>query len=91
MRGWPLLLIVVAAVSAGACNSSTTPSTTTTTVATTLAITPTTGGMAVGQVITYTVVNAATGDTIAWSSSDAGIFTVDANGNVTGEIGRAHV
>jgi hypothetical protein len=84
MRRWPFLLIVAAAIGVGACGSSTSPSTTTTTAAATLAITPTTGAVAVGQVMNYSVLNSATGDTIAWSSSDASIFSVDTSGNVTG-------
>ena len=80
---WSFWLTVVAAFGAGGCGSTTTPSTTTTTVAPTLSISPPTSALAVGQVQAYTALNADAADTIVWSSSDAGIFTVDSAGNVT--------
>lgn len=84
MIRWSFWFVVTAAFSAGACGSTTTPSTTTTTVVPTLTITPTTGALMIGQVLAYSVTNAAATDVITWTSSDASILTVDSAGNATG-------
>jgi hypothetical protein len=84
MMRWPLWVVAIAAFAAVACGTTTPSTTTTTTVAPTLSISPQTAALAVGQVQAYTVINGVATDTTTWSSSNAGIFTVDSAGNVTG-------
>jgi len=82
MKRFRSLCTVVACVWVGACgsgvNSPTTPST-----PTAMSITPTTGVLVVGQTQPYTTANGTANDTIAWSSTDSTVLTIDSTGNAT--------
>jgi hypothetical protein len=67
-----------------ACSDSTpTTPTTTTTVPVSMAITPATNALAIGQTQTFSVINVDSSVVVTWSSSDAGILTIDSGGNAT--------
>jgi hypothetical protein len=80
MKRFTSFCTLVASVWVGACGGS---STTAPTPAPTLAITPTTSVLLIGQTQTYATANGASTDVITWSSTDSSILAIDGAGNAT--------
>jgi hypothetical protein len=81
---WSYLCIVASLCMIEACSTSTAPTTTTTTTTpTSTLITPATAALTIGQTQLYSYSTATSANIITWSSSNAGVLTIDGTGLAT--------